>query len=239
MQIYKNFELNKQIKTIDDWLSECPPKQKMKHWKDGRSAKELARYMTMKHPDVPFELNNILCKYSGADQIIVAPEYVTRLKSKGFGIGEGRNHDSLVLMKDAVVGIEAKADEGLGEYYSNININDTHNHQLRYRGLYSAMFNDNIDGKVRYQLVSASVGTILEAIDRKKTNALLLIITFLKDGSYDKRKVKTNLNDIEYFLDKFEKRNDGSLLAKIAVDNNIRFYIEHISINLDANTMAI
>jgi hypothetical protein len=237
MQIYKNFDPNKEIKTIDDWFSECPPKQKMKHWKDGRSAKELARYVTMMLPEVPFELYNIFSKYSSMDQITVAPEFVTRLKSKGFGSGEGRNHDSLILLKDAVIGIEAKADEGLDKYYLNINIDDTLNHQLRYRGLYSALFNDHIDGKVRYQLVSASVGTILEAIDRRKPNAVLLIITFLRDGCYDMGKVKYNYDDIKYFIDKFERREDGSLLAKIAVDNNVHFYFEHISIRLDTNTI--
>src|SRR5690554_6834946 len=122
MHIHKNFDPNKEIKTIDDWFRECPPKQKNKHWKDGRSAKELARYLTMVLPKVPLELYNIFSKFSSMDQITVAPEYVTSFVTKGFGSGEGRNHDSLVLMKDAVIGIEAKADEGLDKNYLNINI---------------------------------------------------------------------------------------------------------------------
>jgi len=238
MLIYKNFNHNRSIKTIEDWFSECPPKRKKIQWKDGRSAKEFARYMTLKLPDVPIELQNVLCKYSIINQILVAPEYVTNFKSKGFGSGEGRNHDSLILLENAVIGIEAKADEILGKYYSNIKISDTDNHKLRYQGLYSALLDGNIDGKLRYQLVTASVGTILEAIDRKKPNAILLIITFLKDGCYDERKVRTNLEDIEYFIAKFKKRKDGSLLAKIAVDNNISFYIEHIIINSDGDNIA-
>lgn len=237
MRIYKDFDPNKEIKTIDDWFSECPPKQKNIHWKDGRSAKELARYLTMMLPKIPLELYNIVSKYSTMDQITVAPEYVTSFVKKGFGSGEGRNHDSLILMKDAVIGIEAKADEGLDKYYLNIKIDDTLNHRLRYLGLYKALFNDHIDGKVRYQLVSASVGTILETIDRGKPNAVLLIITFLKDGCYDMEKVKSNYNDIDYFVNKFEKREDGSLLAKIAVDNNVNFYFEHVCIRLDTNTI--
>jgi len=237
MNIYKNFDPNKEIKTIDDWLFECPPKKKSMQWKDGRSAKELARYMTMMLPKVPLELHGIFSKYSSLDQIVVAPEYATNFVAKVFGRGEGRNHDSLVLMKDAVIGIEAKADEFLDKYYIDINVDDTLNHQLRYRGLYSALFNEDIDRKVRYQLVSASVGTILEAIERRKTNAVLLIITFIKDGCYDLRKVKSNYDDIQYFIEKFEKLEDNSLCAKIAVDNNVHFYIEHIHIKLNTHTL--
>ena len=42
---------------------------------------------------------------------------------------------------------------------------------------------------------------------------------------------------IKYYINKFEKRKDGSLLAKIAVDNNVYFYFEHVSIRLDTNTI--
>jgi hypothetical protein len=238
MNIYKDFDISKPINNIDDWFRECPPKQSNKHWKDGRSAKELARYITRDLPNVPSELLDILSKYSTNDYIVIAPEFVTNFKSKGFGSGEGRNHDSLVLMRDTVIGIEAKADESLDRYYSSIVIDDTKNHVLRYRGLYKALFNDDeLDGRVRYQLVSASVGTIIEAIERQKQNAVLLIISFLKDGCYNMDKVKSNYDDIKYYIDKFEKREDGSLLAKIAVDNNVHFYFEHVNIRLDTNTI--
>ena len=33
------------IKSIDDWYNAAPPKNPSLHWKDGRSAKELAKYM--------------------------------------------------------------------------------------------------------------------------------------------------------------------------------------------------
>lgn len=236
MIICKNFDINRQINTIDEWLRECPPKQKYKHWKDGRSAKELAGFLTRELPNVPYELLKILGKYSTIDDIVVAPEYVTDFKSKGFGSGEGRNHDSLIILNDSIIGIEAKADEGLDKYYSSINIDDTINHQLRYRGLYNALFDASIDGKVRYQLVSASVGTIIEAIDRNKPNAVLLLITFLKDGCFNERKVKNNSKDINYFIQKFVKRRDGSLVAKIAVENNIDFFIEQVTIRIKADS---
>ena len=46
--MYK-LELNKKgkiINCVDDWYSVAPPKNPSLHWKDGRSAKELAKYMT-------------------------------------------------------------------------------------------------------------------------------------------------------------------------------------------------
>ena len=52
----------------------------------------------------------------------------------------------------------------------------------------------NLMGEVRYQLVS-SVGLLLKAIERQKQNAVLLIISFLKDGCYNMEKVKSNYDD--------------------------------------------
>ncbi|MDD4154074.1 MAG: hypothetical protein PHT30_01510 [Bacilli bacterium] len=232
MKIYKNFELNEEIQTMDEWLRKCPPKRKELHWEDGRSAKELARYMTGNLPNIPEGLRAILSKYSSVEDVTVAPEYVTNLKTKGFGSGEGRNHDALIVTPEAVFGVEAKADEDLSKYYSKINIYDTPNHMARYLEMYKALFDDPIDGMVRYQLVSASIGTILEAIQRKKGIAILLIITFLKEHHYKERKVTKNLDDIGYFISKFKKNKDGALQARIAIDNNIRFYVRHIEIKI-------
>lgn len=216
---------------MDEWFKECPPKRMDIHWKDGRSAKELARYMTRNFPKIPQELFCILNNYASSDEILIAPEYVTNFESKGFGKGEGRNHDSLILMRDSIIGIEAKVDEEFGQYYSSIN-KKTDNQKSRYEGLYNALFNSAFDGMIKYQLVTASVGTILEAIDRKKQNAVLLIVTFLKDGHYSERKVNENVQDLQYFIQKFVKKSDGSLMAKLALDNHVNFFIDHLNIKL-------
>ena len=35
----------KQINSVDDWYKYAPPMKKDIHWKDGKSAKELAKYI--------------------------------------------------------------------------------------------------------------------------------------------------------------------------------------------------
>ena len=42
--------------TLDDWFRAFPPTGGSKQWKDGRSAKELARYITSALPNVPSEI---------------------------------------------------------------------------------------------------------------------------------------------------------------------------------------
>ena len=50
------------IKSVDDWYNAAPPKNPSLHWKDGRSAKELAKYMTSTKGYMPEEIENILTK---------------------------------------------------------------------------------------------------------------------------------------------------------------------------------
>jgi uncharacterized repeat protein (TIGR02543 family) len=45
-----------------------------------------------------------------------------------------------------------------------------------------------------------------------------------KEGCFDKEKANNNLQDIVYFIGKFGKNSDRFLRAKLAVDNNIKFY---------------
>ena len=46
IKISKN---NNIITTVEEWYQFAPPKAKGKHWKDGRSAKSLAQFMTDKN----------------------------------------------------------------------------------------------------------------------------------------------------------------------------------------------
>ncbi|MCG9791157.1 DUF6946 family protein [Flavobacterium algicola] len=40
----KNIDNINKIESIRDWFYECPPKANLKHWRDGRSAKETAKH---------------------------------------------------------------------------------------------------------------------------------------------------------------------------------------------------
>lgn len=73
------------IKSVDDWYNAAPPKNPSLHWKDGRSAKELAKYMTSTKGYMPKEIENILTKLGCNTNITFygEPEAVTSLEGRG------------------------------------------------------------------------------------------------------------------------------------------------------------
>ena len=83
-----------QICCVEDWFRLAPPKMGSKHWKDGRSAKELAKaFCAPGVPAVPTELLDLLASSDqlGAVQFTQAwPEHKIRLDSF---FGETRNAD--------------------------------------------------------------------------------------------------------------------------------------------------
>ena len=86
---------NEKIKDLDTWFKVSPPKKNELHWVEGRSAKELARYMTTSLPLMPKELEDILSKFINKDsELNFDAEFVTSFSEFNLGKGEGRNHDA-------------------------------------------------------------------------------------------------------------------------------------------------
>lgn len=104
------------IKTIDDWKAVAPPKDPVHQWKDGRSAKELARFALSE------EFNNVLSEVLDSlgirnQNFEAEPEAETYFRSNLVNMGTRgpRNHDLLLIGSDCVIGIEAKVSESFGE----------------------------------------------------------------------------------------------------------------------------
>jgi hypothetical protein len=109
---------------INDWQNWTRPKQSY-HWKEGRSAMELARsWFRMETPQCPTELQSLLSTNARTANIqfdVGHPEFVTSLPERG----EGRNHDLMLKGhtggEAVVVCVEAKVDEPfgakIGEYW--------------------------------------------------------------------------------------------------------------------------
>ena len=57
LELKKN---TKQINSVDDWYNFAPPQNSSLHWKDGRSAKELAKYIIGGNGYIPKEIEIIL-----------------------------------------------------------------------------------------------------------------------------------------------------------------------------------
>ena len=227
------------ITDVDTWEIKAPPMGKSKQWVDGRSAKELARYMTKAYPKLPQEMENVLKNFVYIDsEFDWGAEYVTRFEPFGLGRGEGRNHDAFLYNDQIVVGIEGKADEPLGsQLIGEALASATPNKTQRIHGMIQMLFGGTPEKhkNLRYQLITAATATLLEATKKNVKNALLLIIVFKKPGCYDDDKIKRNNEDIHNFLKDIsaKKRGDYYIIpTRYGEETGIQLFFSKIEINL-------
>lgn len=221
---------NNIITTVEEWYQFAPPKAKGKHWKDGRSAKSLAQFMTDKNQVKKLEDILVELKYDTNGVISCTPEANTVLPCKG----NGRNHDLLMIGEDFVVGIEAKVSESFGEEISTELIEASDNKKNRIDTLANELFgckiNEVKDGlELRYQLLTGVYGTLREAKKNKKSKALFLVIVFT-DGitREDENAVNRNNDDFKNFCQQIGLSAEGGTICK----SNIALTIKKVEISL-------
>lgn len=195
---------NGQITNLDTWFKFAPPMGGDKQWKDGRSAKELARFLTQDYPNVPNILSEVLNQFTSDEaEFTWAGEHETSFAKHGLGRGTGRNHDAILFNNDIFVGIEAKADEPFGDKYLGEEFeNASDNKKKRILGLSTMIFGDEVEKHtdLRYQLLTACGGTLLEAKEKGTPHALVLILVFKKEGFYSQENDSNNQQDLNTFL---------------------------------------
>ena len=221
---------NNIITTVEEWYQFAPPKAKGKHWKDGRSAKSLAQFMTDKNQVKKLEDILVELEYDTNGVISCTPEANTVLPCKG----NGRNHDLLMIGEDFVVGIEAKVSEPFGEEISTELIEASDNKKGRIDKLANELFgckiNEVKDGlELRYQLLTGVYGTLLEAENNKKSKALFLVIVFT-DGitREDENAVNRNNDDFKNFCKCINLSEEGGTICK----SNVALTIKKVEISL-------
>jgi len=177
-----------EIQSVEDWFRFAPPKMGKRQWRDGRSAKELARSWSRNgHSEPPVELVALLETKFGTRIIFGEAKAECIIKLDEFA-GEHRNCDLVVLCnvdaKRMVINIEAKADEpfgeAIGEYYDQ-KAGSGSNVPARIRQLSLALFGrvpDETIRKLRYQLLHAAAATLIEAKDNGAELALFLVHEF-------------------------------------------------------------
>ena len=227
IKISKN---NNIITTVEEWYQFAPPKAKGKHWKDGRSAKSLAQFMTDKNQVKKLEDILVELEYDTNGVISCTPEANTVLPCKG----NGRNHDLLMIGEDFVVGIEAKVSESFGEEISTELIEASDNKKNRIDTLANKLFgckiNEVKDGlELRYQLLTGVYGTLREAEKNKKSKALFLVIVFT-DGitREDENAVNRNNDDFKNFCKCINLSEEGGTICK----SNVALTIKKVEISL-------
>lgn len=229
---------NGNIVDLESWFQYAPPKKGAAQWKDGRSAKELARFLMQDYPNLPEQLVVALQGLTGNDSCFTwAGEYETSFAKHGLGTGTGRNHDAILYNQDLFVGIEAKADEPFGDKYVGEEYDAaSENKKKRIRGLIEMIFGGQVAEhiNIRYQLLTACGGTLLEAYEKGVQQALFLIIVFKKNGCYTEDNDTQNQSDLGVFLDKVGaillQNGYYSVPARFAEKHGIKFYLKKIEI---------
>jgi predicted kinase len=213
-----------EIRSIEDWFNYAPPKMGARHWKDGRSAKELARSWFRNGFACPPEEMRLLLEGAFNGEITfheAKPECVIELDDFP---GENRNCDLVVLcgvgMQYLVVNIEAKADEPfgddtIGDYYDRT-ADSRSNVPARIRQLSLALFGRVPDAairKLRYQLLHAAAATLIEAAANRTELGLFLVHEF-RCPKLNEKKLTQNKTDWEDFVHVFPQ------LATAQVEKN-------------------
>jgi len=245
------------ISDTDSWFDKAPPAKGEAHWKPGRSAYELAAYMTKSLDTAPAEIEQALrdAGINTSQYFDWDGEVVTDFAGQGLGRGSGRHHDAALWNDDVFVGIEAKADEDLDDtadkWLSTVagNQSQFENRKKRLNGLCRMIYGEDYDsgkyGEIRYQLLTALGGVLLEANgcsksrEGKRKTAVLLIMTFLKKDSDGRPytsgdKVTRNKEDIRRFQNSLPGWDGRTLRAETAfgLTNRIETFVRHITITV-------
>ena len=230
------------VNTLDAGFRAFPPMGGETQWKDGRSAKELARYFTASLPYVPAELAELLGQISQKQAVFDwLAEMETDFSAHGLGFGEGRNHDAALWNGEIFVGVEAKADEPFGNLYLNEEYEAaSQNKKGRIEGLSEMVFGKKMpDGSahLRYQLLTATGAVLLEAKERGLSKALFTVVEFHSEGNYSPEKAQQNENDLLSFLlevgaDYNPKGNYYVLPTPYGEAHGITLYFQKIIIDL-------
>jgi hypothetical protein len=198
----------REITTVENWFDYAPPKKGSRQWKDGRSAKELAKvFLETGVPATPREIRDLLSSHEALGMVeldVIFPEHKIALDRFR---GETRNADLAALGNGGcgrvAVTIEAKADEEFGKTVRQTLATAPPGSNLRKRiealanavlGHAGPEIND-----LRYQLLHATAASLIFARENSATAAVFVVLVF--DGpSCDKENIARNNRDFDFFL---------------------------------------
>jgi len=223
------------IRSVADWFRLALPKEGLRQWKDGRSAKELAKawFPQPGSPQVPAELIALLNSSSdliNTEILEGTPEHKIPLDNFR---GETRNADLVLVGKRGnskiSINIEAKADEPYDQTVAD-KLRTVKNPRskipdridLLCQALFGAIPGANLDLRdLRYQLLTGCAGAMIEASKIGAGAAVFVVHVFISDG-VDNQKVRSNDIDYVRFLKRMgcagaENMDDGSLIGPLTV----------------------
>ena len=199
----------KALYSIEDWYESCPPKGGARQWRDGYSAKESAKaWFRDDNLSMPIELTDLLesrPELAGFRFGTVTPEVCTRLDE----YKQGRNADAIVSGvsggRRTLIAVEAKASEDFGQEIGDRLLSAIAHTKVpsRIDALAEAVFGrrvtmvDPVLRGLRYQLLHALAGAVIEARNSKADQAVLAVHYFPNS----RRPMKDTFGDFQRFVD--------------------------------------
>lgn len=217
MRIEKNGE---SIGTLEEWFRLAPPMDREKQWKDDRSAKEVARAWLENPFELPPEISALLSSsgdFEGLKVDLIEPE--ARLPFDGYN--GPRNADLALRAVDlrgpVGVTVEAKADEKFGKTVSEVFAdalevlveNPRSRRLARITELSQSLFRKKLEGHVsidqlRYQLLTATAGTLAHATNIGSSRAVLIIHEFVTSDTKISN-IEQNSTDLTAFVHRISR----------------------------------
>lgn len=242
MRIAKNGHL---IRTVSEWFEHAPPKGGADQWRDGRSAKELARaWVEGESVRIPIELHELLASHPDTRSVVLEsaePEARIAFDRRS---GEVRNADLAIRASREstpfAITVEAKADEPFAQLVSDT-LADALDRVLerghgggidRVRDLATALLPPHRRGLpplrlLRYQLLTAVAGGLAWAKQLEAPRALLVIHEF-QTNQTSSRNLQRNVQDLDTFVARLTggealKVTAGSVIGPIRVPGDPLF----------------
>lgn len=247
------------ITDVSSWFKYAQPEGGATQWKDGRSAKEFARYMTAFNGELPKALQLYLQDIGINDSDFECrPEHVTSFAGYDIGTGEGRHHDALIISSSTVIGIEAKVsepfDKSVKEKLEKASKNSDGGKNMKSRifgslKIFHPTYSEEDVYDIMYQLISATTGTIIETYKLGKRKGVVLIIEFAGDvnignseAQIKKEKQQIIENDNAYikflkFLDLDKKSDKERYLDTNFHGKDMRIWFKKLRININESRL--
>lgn len=226
MRIVKN---DQEIRSVEEWFRHAPPRGGQIQWRDGRSAKELAKAWCPEGavPGVPLEISELLTTQVALDSLElewVEPEARVHFDNVP---GEPRNADLVAVGEvgqlRVALSVEAKADEPFGQAVvvelsaavHRVAHDEGRGKLNRILKLADALFSPRRGGEprlgeIRYQLLTATAGTLAFAAQHSCPVAVFLIHEFLGPATNPGR-VADNTRDLDHFVWRMTRSEHTSL----------------------------
>jgi hypothetical protein len=198
------------IRSVSDWLRLAPPKKGKDQWEEGRSAMELAKAWFRDARSVaPAELVALLTSNQSLSDAKLERGVAEKVTLIDEFAGEHRNHDLILFgtcgAGSVAVGLEAKVDEEFGPVVGPHleSAPQRSNIPSRVSLLTASLFGRALDDRLRtlrYQLLTATAGTMIEAGQHKASAAVLVVWEFVTH-KWASAKSEANSADWRRFLE--------------------------------------